>query len=87
MKQVIPLLLVAALSGCGPSEAPSQADVPTVDELVNHPERLTELRRQCKTERAELGDVLCNRVAEATRKRFYDDGETPYTPPDESPEF
>ena len=28
-----------------------------------------------------------NRVAEATRKRFYGDGETPYTPPKEPPKF
>lgn len=87
MKQVIPLLLVTLLSGCGPSEAPRQADVPTVDELASDPERLMELRRQCKAERAELGDVLCNRVAEVTRKRFYGDGETPYTPPEESPKL
>lgn len=87
MKQVIPLLLVVALSGCGPSETPSQTDVPTVDELASDPERLKALLQQCKTERTELGDVLCNRVAEATRKRFYGDGETPYTPPEESPKF
>ena len=37
--------------------------------------------------RPKLGDVLCNRVAEATRKRFYGDGETPYTPPKEPPKF
>jgi hypothetical protein len=24
-----------------------------------------------------LGDQLCNRVAEATRKRFYEDGDVP----------
>ena len=48
---------------------------------------LKELRQQCKTDRPKLGDVLCNRVAEATRKRFYGDGETPYTPPKESPKF
>jgi len=55
-----------------------------VDELSGDSKQLTELRRQCKAERA---DVLCNRVAEATRKRFYGDGETPYTPPEESPKF
>ncbi|HDS1313830.1 TPA: entry exclusion lipoprotein TrbK, partial [Stenotrophomonas maltophilia] len=46
-----------------------------------------ELRQQCKTDRARLGDVLCNRVAEATRKRFYGDGKTPYTSPKEAPKF
>ena len=58
-----------------------------VEELAANPERLKELRQQCKTDRPKLGDVLCNRVAEATRKRFYGDGETPYTPPKEPPKF
>lgn len=58
-----------------------------VESLTSNPERLEELRQQCKLDRARLGDALCNRVAEATRKRFYGDGETPYTPPNESPKF
>jgi hypothetical protein len=48
---------------------------------------LKELREQCKTDRAKLGDELCNRVAEATNRRFFDDGKTPYTPPKEQPKF
>ncbi|MDH0131764.1 EexN family lipoprotein [Pseudomonas asiatica] len=87
MKRIAPLLLVAALTACGQSETPKQADVPTVDELAADPTRLKELRRQCKTDRATLGDVLCNRVAEATRKRFYGDGKTPYTPSEAPPKF
>ena len=92
MKKVILFLLAAALTACGQSEAPqksadSAANIPTVEELAANPERLKELRRQCKTDRPVMGDVLCNRVAEATRKRFYGDGETPYTPPKESPKF
>ena len=92
MKKIIPFLLVAILAACGQSEAPqrptvSEASIPTVEELASNPERLKELRQQCKTDRPKLGDVLCNRVAEATRKRFYGDGETPYTPPKESPKF
>ena len=92
MKKIIPSLLVAALTACGQSEAPQKAadsgvNIPTVEELAANPERLKELRQQCKTDRAKLGDVLCNRVAEATRKRFYGDGKTPYTPPKESPRF
>ncbi len=92
MKKIAPCLLIAVLAACDQSEAPqkpvdSGAGVPTVEELAVNPERLKELRRQCKTDRAKLGDVLCNRVAEATRKRFYGDGETPYTPPKESPKF
>ena len=92
MNKIIPFLLVVAMTGCGQSETPqkakgSDAGVPTVEELAADPERLKELRQQCKTDRPKLGDVLCNRVAEATRKRFYGDGETPYTPPKESPKF
>ncbi len=87
MKKSISPLLVLALTACGQSETPKQADVPTVDELAAAPARLKELRQQCKTDRARLGDVLCNRVAEATRKRFYGDGKTPYTPPKEQPKF
>lgn len=87
MKKAIPFLLAVALTACGQSEDPKQADIPTVEELAADPARLKELRQQCKTDRATLGDVLCNRVAEATRKRFYGDGKTPYTPPKEPPKF
>lgn len=87
MKKSFPFLLAVALTACGQSEKPKQADVPTVDKLAADPARLKELRQQCKTDRARLGDVLCNRVAEATRKRFYGDGKTPYTSPKEAPKF
>ena len=87
MKNSIPFLLAVALTACGQSETPKQADGPTVEELAADPARLKELRQQCQTDRARLGDVLCNRVAEATRKRFYGDGNTPYTPPKEPPKF
>ncbi|AHC79142.1 TPA: EexN family lipoprotein [Burkholderia cenocepacia] len=92
MKKIIPFLFVAALTACGQSETPqkaavSEVSIPTVEELAANPERLKELRRQCKAGRPKLGDLLCNRVAEATRKRFYGDGETPYAPPKESPKF
>ncbi|MCX7070102.1 MAG: EexN family lipoprotein [Gammaproteobacteria bacterium] len=87
MKKTIPFLLAMVLTACGPTDTPEKKDVPTVEELASDPVRLKELRQQCKTDRATLGDVLCNRVAEATRKRFHGDGETPYTPPKESPKF
>lgn len=87
MKRIAPLLLVAALTACGQSETPKPANVPTVNELAADPARLKELRQQCKTDRTTLGDVLCNRVAEATRKRFYGDGRTPYTPSETPPKF
>ena len=90
MKKFIPFLLVVALTACGPKppqQTSSSANIPTVEELASNPARLGELRQQCKTDRPKLGDLLCNRVAEATRKRFYGDGNTPYTPPKEPPKF
>ncbi|MGU2390827.1 EexN family lipoprotein [Pseudomonas aeruginosa] len=83
MKKIMPFLCFLALTACGQSEAPT----PSVDELTADPARLKELRQQCKLERAQLGGELCNRVAEATRKRFYGDGKVPYTPPKEPPKF
>lgn len=81
MRRLPPFLLLVALTACGPSESPKQdANVPTVEELAANPERLKELRRQCKTERPTMGDLLCNRVAEATNKRFFGNGKVPYTP-------
>lgn len=92
MRKTIPLLLAPLLIACGQSEVPqkdtdSGASIPTVKELAANPERIKELRQQCKTDRAKLGELLCNRVAEATRKRFYGVGVLPSTPPKESPKF
>lgn len=88
MKLITPFLLVAALTACGPSEPPKQEpNVPTVDELATDLERLKDLRRQCKTERQTMGDVICNRVAEATNKRFFGNGKVPYTPSETPPKF
>lgn len=82
MKKIIPVLLAAMLVACGKSE-PAE----TVDSLVANPARLKELRQQCKTDRVKPGDELCNRVAEATNRRFLGDGKTPYNPPKEAPKF
>ncbi|CUI37382.1 EexN family lipoprotein [Achromobacter xylosoxidans] len=87
MKRSILFLLAAVLTACGQSETPQQVNVPTVEELASDAERLKELRQQCRLERAKLGDELCNRVAEATRKRFYNDGTAPYTPSENPPKF
>lgn len=70
------------LSACGKSQ-PTE----TVESLANDPARLKQLREQCQTERAKLGEELCDRVAEATKRRFFGDGNVPYNPPKESPKF
>lgn len=91
MKKVIPLLFAAMLTACSKSEPITTTSTPspteTIDSLVANPERLKELRLQCKTDRGELGDELCNRVAEAANRRFLGDSKTPHTPPKEQPKF
>lgn len=82
MKKILLLTLIVMLTACGKSQPTD-----TVESLVAHPERLKELREQCKTDRTKLGDELCNRVAEATNRRFFGNGKTPYTPPKDSPKF
>ncbi|HBP5136769.1 EexN family lipoprotein [Pseudomonas aeruginosa] len=82
MNKIVLILLAAMLTACDKSE-PTE----TVEALAANPERLKELRQQCKTDRAKLGDELCNRVAEATNRRFFGDGKAPYTPPKEQPKF
>lgn len=82
MNKIVLLMLVAALTACGKS-APTE----TVESLMANPDHLKELREQCKLNRAKLGDELCNRVAEATNRRFFGDGKVPYTPPKEPPKF
>ena len=81
MKQIL-LLTALMLAACGKS-APTE----TVESLAANPDRLKELRQQCKTDRAKLGDEFCNRVAEATNRRFFGDGKALYNPPKESPKF
>jgi conjugal transfer/entry exclusion protein len=56
---------------------PSAAD--SVESLMANPERLKDVRAQCKANHAKAGDALCNMAAEATRRRFMGSG-TPYTP-------
>jgi hypothetical protein len=93
MKRLSLLLVVVLLSACG--EKPASTEKPsveapltdTVESLLADPERRKELREQCRLNRAELGDKLCNIVAEATNKAFLGNGEVPYTPPKEKPAF
>lgn len=93
MKRFSVLLVVVLLSACGDKPVstgkPSVETQPTdtLESLLANPERRKELREQCRLNRAELGDKLCNIVAEATNKAFLGDGEVPYTPPKEKPAF
>jgi len=64
-------LLLAACHQLAPTDS--------VNSLMANPERLKEVRAQCKADHAKVGDALCNMAAEATRRRFMGGG-TPYTP-------
>jgi hypothetical protein len=81
------------LSACGEKPASTEkasVETPftdTVESLLADPGRRKELREQCRLNRAELGDKLCNIVAEATNKAFLGDGQVPYTAPKEKPAF
>ncbi|VTU37482.1 hypothetical protein H4CHR_04182 [Variovorax sp. PBS-H4] len=69
--------VVLVLAGCGKSE-PTQPAIESVESLVANPERLKDLRAQCKADHAQMGDAQCHAVAEATRKRFMSGGQSPY---------
>lgn len=66
MNKIILLMTATVLSACSPSQ-PSE----TVDFLVAHPERLKEVQRLCKEDRAKVGEELCRRAAEAANRRFF----------------
>lgn len=91
LRTVAALPLAALLAACDPAPVatvtPKTAHVPSVEELAANSVRLKELRQRCITERPTMGDLLCNRIAEAANQRFFGDHKVPYTPPKESPNF
>jgi hypothetical protein len=73
MKQLLIIALALSVAACGKS-----APTDTVESLVANPERLKELRAQCKADHAKVGDAVCGAVSEATRRNFMGDGKSPY---------
>lgn len=71
MKSKYLLIMSVALLVAGCDKTPS---IESVESLVANPERLRELRAQCKADHAKVGDSQCNAVAEATRQRFMSGG-------------
>ena len=63
------LLLVA----CG-----KPAPIESVESLVANPERLRELRAQCRADRATVGEPQCNAVTEAMRRHLLRPTPSPY---------
>ena len=70
-------VVVLVLAGCGKSE-PTPPAIESVEALVANPERLKDLRAQCKADHAKMGDAQCHAVAEAKRQRFMSGGQSPY---------
>lgn len=68
MKKAMMFALVVLLSGCKPAP-PTE----TVESLVANPERIKEIRRLCRQDRAKVTDELCLRTAEAAKRRFHGD--------------
>jgi hypothetical protein len=67
MNKVMLLMLTVALTACGSSTFGNRG-LPR-----GHPERIKEIQRQCKEDRAKVGDELCRRAAEAANRRFFGD--------------
>ncbi|NWE28039.1 EexN family lipoprotein [Pseudomonas gingeri] len=60
------LTLFVLLASCGKSESTE-----TIESLMSNPTRLAQLREQCKINRDRMGQEFCNRVSEATNRRFF----------------
>jgi hypothetical protein len=73
------LAITAALVLCALQACSERQPDDTVESLIANPQRLKELQAQCKAEHDKLGDVVCNRVAEVTRRRFMAPAASPYT--------
>jgi len=84
MKQFLNPILAAAVTVLV-AACSKPAPIESVESLVADPERLKELRAQCKADHDKVGDAQCNAVAEATRQRFLGNGGPKYTPPASPP--
>lgn len=74
MRTVSIIAIALLLAGCGPSQpAGTTGTVDTVDSLAANPDRLKEVRRQCREERAQVSDALCANAAQAFNRRFLGD--------------
>ncbi len=73
MKYLLIAVFALLVSACG-----KPAPIEPVESLVANPDRLKELRAQCKADHAKVGDAQCNAVAEATRQRFMRTTPSPY---------
>jgi hypothetical protein len=75
MKEIAMLSCLAVLASCA---RPVSSE--SVDSLAAHPDRLQQVMRQCRDDRSEMGDPICNNAREAFRRRFMGSGKAQYTP-------
>jgi len=75
MKTILTTLACTLLLAACNKPAPTD----TVESLLANPARLKEVHAQCKADHDKVGDALCNKASEATRRRFMGSG-TRYTP-------
>jgi conjugative transfer region protein TrbK len=73
-------MILAAIAAMLLVACSKPAPIESVESLVANPERLKELRAQCKADHAKVGDAQCNAVAEATRRRFFGSGGPKHSP-------
>lgn len=73
-------MILAAVAATWLVACSKPGPIESVEALVANPERLKELRAQCKADHAKVGDDQCNAVAEATRRRFFGSGGPKHTP-------
>lgn len=84
MKQ-LPSMILAAVAAMLLAACSKPSPIESAESLVANPERLKELRAQCKADHAKVGDDQCNAVAEATRRRFFGSGGPKHTPQAQAP--
>ncbi|MBE7417414.1 MAG: EexN family lipoprotein [Ideonella sp.] len=72
------LAITAALVLCVLQACSERQPDDTVESLMADPKRLKELQAQCKADHDKLGDAVCNRVAQAARRRFMAPAASPY---------
>lgn len=81
----LPIMILATLAAVLTTACSKPAPIESIETLMANPERLKELRAQCKADHVKVGDAQCNAVAEATRRRFFGSDGPKYTPPSSPP--
>jgi Conjugative transfer region protein TrbK len=76
----LPSMILAVFAAVLLVACSKPAPIESVESLIANPERMKELRAQCKADHAKVGDDQCNAVAEATRRRFFGSGGPKHTP-------